>query len=260
MDIKHATQPEGSYAQGNALAELHVNMSNILVRAAHGLTLSEKRLMACCVAQLDSMRIGRRPGFDQLRVKLTALDFAETYEIDPKVAYRDMIVASDNLFKRYIRYVEDTPKGKQETKFHWVSGVKYHHGEGWVELGFSPEITPHLMLLRREYTSYKLKTTAALRSTYSWRLYELFVSVWNKKKHAAMTGELYITLDDLCRAMDVPERYKWHDTRKRAIEPAVRELADQNNLKIDWMPVKKGRAVSSLVFYFEEESQKRLDL
>jgi hypothetical protein len=116
MDIKHATQPEGSYAQGNALAELHVNMSNILVRAAHGLTLSEKRLMACCVAQLDSMRIGRRPGFDQLRVKLTALDFAETYEIDPKVAYRDMIAASDNLFKRYIRYVEDTPKGKQETK------------------------------------------------------------------------------------------------------------------------------------------------
>lgn len=260
MDIKHATQPEGSYAQGNALAELHVNMSNVLVRAAHGLTLNEKRLMACCVAQLDSMRIGKRPGFDQLRVKLTAMDFAETYEVDPKHAYREMIAASDNLFRRYIRYVEDTPKGKQETKFHWISGVKYHHGEGWIELGFSPEITPHLTLIRNQYTSYKLKTTAALRSTYSWRLYELFVSVWNKKKHAAMTGDLYIKLDDLRRAMDTPERYRFADIKRRVIVPAVKELADHHNLRIDWKPVKKGRAVSSLVFHFEEESQKRLDL
>lgn len=259
MDIKYAVKPEGSYGQGSALAELHVNMSNILVRAAHGLTLNEKRLMACCVAQIDSMRIGRRPGFDQMRVRLTAMDFAETYEVDPKVAYRDMISASENLFKRYIRYVTVTPKGDKEIKFHWVSGVVYHHGEGWIELGFSPEITPHLTLLRREYTGYKLKATAALRSVYSWRLYELFASVRNKKQ-AIMAGELYIKLDDLRRAMDVPERYRFADIKRRVITPAVKELADHHNLRIDWKPVKKGRAVSSLVFHFEEEVQGKLDI
>jgi len=260
MDIKHATQPEGKYAQSGTLANLHMNMSNVLARAAHGLTLNEKRIMACCIAQLDSVRPGVLPGFNQMKVKLTALDFAETYEVDPKVAYRNMIAASDKLFQRYIRIVVDTPKGRKETKFHWISGVTYHHGEGWVELGFSPEVTPHLTLLRREYTSYKLKMTGALRSTYSWRLYELFVSVWNQKKHKTMTGELYIRLDDFRLAMDIPERYKWSNIKQKAIQPAVRELTIHNNLRIDWKPVKKGRSVVSLVFHFEEESQQKLNL
>ena len=59
----------------------------------------------------------------------------------------------------------------------WVSGVTYHHGEGWIELGFSPEMTPHLVELSREFTSYKLKHTVALRSVYSWRLFELLALV-----------------------------------------------------------------------------------
>ncbi len=261
MDIKHSLKKEGGYAQGNHLANLHVNMSNILIKAAHGLTLNEKRIMACCIAQLDSMRIGKRPGFDQMRVKLTALDFAETYEVDTKIAYRDIITASDKLFQRYIRVISNTPKGPKEEKFHWVSGVIYHHGEGWVELGFSPEVTPHLTLLRSEYTSYKLRTTAALRSTYSWRLYELFTSVWDKRKNPSfMKGSLFIKLDDFRRAMDVPESYRWHNIRQRSIEPAIRELSNTHNLKIEWKPVKKGRSVSSLVFDFKENNQKKLDL
>lgn len=262
MDLKRTTKPEGEYGRDTQIAELHVNMSNVLARAAHGLTLTEKRLIACCVAQLDSTRIGSHPssGFNQMRVRLDAIDFAETYGIDQKIVYRDMITAADNLFNRYIRYVEQTPRGKREIKFRWVSGVVYHHGEGWIELSFSNEVAPHLTLLREKYTSYKLKNTSALRSIYSWRLYELFVSVWNRKKHRSMTGELYIKLDDLRRALDVPERYKWGNIRQRAIEPAVRELTQLHNLKIDWRPVKKGRTVHAVEFRFEEESQQRLPI
>jgi len=260
VDFAKAVKKEGVYGTTSALPELNVNMSNALAKSAHGLTLNEKRVIACCVAQLDSIRAARHPQYDQTKVILRATDFAETYDIDPKVAYRDILAASEKMFERYIRLLHKTPKGMKEIKFRWISGVTYHHGEGWIELGFSPEVTPHLTLLRREYTSYKLKTAAALRSTYSWRLYELFVSVWDKKKHPQMEGYLHIKLDDFRRAMDVPESYKWSNVSQKAIKPAVAELGELHNLKIEWTPRKKGRSVSSLSFFFEENSQAKLDI
>ena len=133
----------------------------------------------------------------------------------------------------------------------------YHHGEGWVELGFSPEVTPHLTLLRKEYTSYKLKTAAALRSVYTWRLYELLKSVSKKKQ---FEGELYINLNDFRHAMDAPQGYAWNNIKQRIIVPAVRELIEKDNFKINWKPIKKGRSVASLTFFFEEERQQRLNL
>lgn len=261
MELEGAVKKEGVYGADRKLGDLHVNMSNALTRAAHGLTLNEKRLMACCVAQLDSIRTARHPSYDQTRVKLKAEEFAETYSINPKIAYRELIAASDKLFKRHIRIMQKTPKGMKEIKFVWISGVEYHHGEGWVELGFSPEITPHLTLLRKEYTSYKLKSASALRSVYSWRLYELLVSVWNKKKHPEMEGHLHITLEDFKRAMDIPESYtRWSNMNQKAVKPAIAELANLHNLKITMTPRKKGRTVVALTFDFEVNSQAKLDI
>ena len=260
VEFAEAIEKEGGYGQDRKLGDLHVNTSNALTKAAHGFTLDEKRLMACCVAKLDSIRTARHPTYDQTKIKLTALEFAETYGTDVKSAYTQLHRASENLFKRYIRIMDKTPKGMVEIKFVWVSGVKYHHGEGWIELGFSPEVTPHLTLLRKEYTSYKLKNAAALRSIYSWRLYELFVSVWNKKKHPQMEGHLHITLEDFQRAMDVPKSYSWGNTNQRAVKPAVAELSRMYNLKIEVTQRKTGRFVTALTFDFEVNSQAKLDL
>lgn len=260
MDFAEAAEKEGAYGHDRKLGDLHVNMSNALTRAAHGLTLNEKRLMACCIAQLDSIRTARHPTYDQTRVKLKAVDFAETYGIDEKTSYRELIAASDKLFKRHIRIMDKTPKGMVEIKFVWISGVKYHHGEGWIELGFSHEVTPHLTLLRKEYTSYKLKNAAALRSMYSWRLYELFVSVWNKKNHPEMKGCLHIKMEDFRRAMDVPKAYeRWSNMNQKAVKPAIAELSNLHNLKITMTPRKKSRTVVALTFDFEVNSQAKLD-
>lgn len=250
-------QKEGKYAQSKSLDNLHVNMSNTLIKAAHGLTLNEKRLLACCIAKIDSMRIGSRPGFEQMRVKLTVAEYLDIYGTDSKIAYRDMISASDNLFSRYIRINTKTPKGDKEIKFRWISGVIYHHGEGWIELGFSPEVTPHLTLLREQYTSYKLKSAAAIRSIYSWRLFELLKSVAKKNR---MEGKLLIMLDDFKRAMDTPDNYTWNNVRQRCVLPATKELKEKDNLKIDWSTRKKGRSVISLSFDFKENEQMNLSL
>jgi len=225
--------------------ELNVNMSNALVRAAQGLTLPEKRVVSVCVAKMDSVR----PASGRYLFKLTAQEFAETFDVDADTAYEQMQFAGDHLMKRIASTFEDGRRGKIEHKWVWVSGVTYHRGEGWMELGFSHEMTPHLTLLRQQFTSYKLKQASDLRSIYSWRLFELLMQF-------KTTGVLHIDIDEFCHAVEAPDsaRKDFAQLRKRIIEPAVAELKAKNGMDIEWTAKKPGgRKITSLEFIFQKQ-------
>lgn len=236
------------------LNELQVNMSNALTRSAHSLSLAEKRIVAACIAKTDQM-----PNMTQVRqrgawlVRLSAADYAETFDVDLNTAYEQLQGASENLFNRYIRTTRKTRKGIEEYKFRWVGGVRYHKGEGWVELDWWHEVVPHLFGMRREFTSYKLKQASALRSKHSWRLFELLQS-WRKN------GRYQPTIEEFCLAMDVPESYKkdFRSIRIRVIEPAVSELTEKNNMLITWDVQRAGRKVIALDFKFRDNPQNSL--
>lgn len=122
-EIEKHTVPEGTYANDKLLGELHVNMSNILIRAAHGLNLVEKRIISVGVAKIDSMRIGTHGDFNQMMVRLDATVYGEEYGVDMKNAYAELRRASESLFEKYISIPKQTPNGLKEHKFRWVSGV-----------------------------------------------------------------------------------------------------------------------------------------
>lgn len=240
--------------QDQQLEELQVNMSNALTRSAHSLSLSEKRIVAACIAKTDQM-----PNMAQVRqrgawlVRLSAADYAETFGVNMNTAYEQLKGASENLFTRYIRTERKGRKGMIEYKFRWVGGVRYHEGEGWVELDWWHEVVPHLCGLRSEFTSYKLKQASALRSAYSWRLFEVLQS-WQG------TGRYQPSIEDFCLAMDVPESYKkdFKSIRIRVIEPAISELIQKNNMVITWTPQRAGRKVIGLDFKFGQNPQHSL--
>jgi plasmid replication initiation protein len=236
------------------VSEKSVNMSNALIRAAHSLSLSEKRLICACISKIDSLPSGApivRNG--AWTVRLSAAEYAETFEVDLNTAYEQLRDASENLFNRYIRTMHETRQGLKEKKFRWVGGVEYHKGEGWVELHWWHEVVPHLYGLRKEFTSYKLRQAAALRSSYSWRLFECFQS-WKS------TGYYMPAIADFHLAMDVPKSciVDFKALRVRVIEPAVKELREKNGLEIEWDVRRAGRKVVGLEFRFKPDPQTKL--
>lgn len=236
------------------LAQLQVNMSNALARSAHSLNLSEKRIIAACIAKTDQM-----PNMEKVQqrgawlVRLSAADYAETFGVDLDTAYTQLQSASKNLFRRYIRTTRNTRKGVEVYECRWVGGVRYHKGEGWVELDWWHEVVPHLFNLKGDFTKYKLKQASALRSAYSWRLFELMQS-WQD------TGLYQTSIEDFCTAMEVPESYQknFRETRRRVIEPAVQELIEKNNMLITWTTQNAGRKVIGLEFKFKPNPQQSL--
>lgn len=234
--------------------EGEINMSRVLVKAAHGLNLSQKRLIMYAVSKLHPH--SKQP--QQLVIKINALDYAEEMNVlESKNFYRDLHDAADNLFNRYISIAYDTPTGRKIEKIHWVSSATYHAGEGWVELRFSPEVSPYLSMLKDgNHINYKLQLAVDLRSVYAWRLLELLMQ-WKD------TNQLFIKLEDFRHALEVPKTYRYTDIRITCIEKPIKELRKKAGIDIHWKAIKdknNRRRVGSLEFTWKDVEQLEMKL
>lgn len=236
-----------------------VTMSNALTRGAHGLTLAEKRIVASAVSKLDSRRI--LPPGEVPRTRITATEYAETFEVDLNTAYDQLQDAAKQLYKRSITFYEPAHKrnGKPlpptRVQMRWVGSVKYQDGEGWVELAWWPDLLRHLTGLQRQFTTYQLQQASALRSAYSWKLLELLMRFES-------TGWAEYTIEDFAASMDATEKQRenFANIRRKIIEPAVKELTEKDGWLIQWQPIKAGRKVKALRFTFMRDPQGQLPL
>ena len=236
--------------------ERYVTMANALVRAAQGLSLSEKRLMMTAVSMLDS-KAAPKPG-ECPCVKISAMEYAETFGVDPTTAYEQLRDGAANLYRRSIQFFEPDYKRKGEplkvtVQMRWVGEVKYHEKEGWVELNFWHKVVPLLTNLRKQFTSYKLQQASSLRSIYSWRLLELLTRF-------EANGWAEYSVDDFGKSMDASEKQmaNFAKLRTKIIEPAVAELIEKDNWLIQWRTIKAGRKVVRLRFDFQRNPQGKL--
>ena len=253
---QHAVENYQVQNLGRPAGERWVTMSNALTRAGHGLTLSEKRIIACAISKLDS-RKAYQPGMEAT-TRISAHEYAETFQVDLKTAYEQLQDAARQLYSRSITFYEPSSrrKGKDisltKVQVRWVGMVKYQKGEGWVELEWFHKLLPQLVGLKKHFTSYQLAQASALRSTYSWRLLELLMRFEG-------TGWAEYTMEDFRVSMDAPPSLSdFAQVKRRIIEPAVKELTQKDGWRLSWKPIKAGRKVVAVRFEFKRDEQMRL--
>lgn len=239
--------------------ERWVTMSNALTRAGQGLTLAEKRIVMAAVSKLDSSRV-LAPG-EVPTTRITATEYAEMFGVDLNTAYDQLQNAAKQLYQRSITFYEAShrrngkPLPPTRVSMRWVGQIHYQEGEGWVELYWWPKLLPHLMGIRKQFTTYQLQQASALRSVYSWRLLELLARFKS-------TGRAEYTIEDFCASMDATEKQRenFANIRRKMIEPAVKELTEKDGWLIQWQPIKAGRKVKALRFDFMRNPQGSLPL
>lgn len=228
-----------------------ITMSNALTRAGHGLTLAEKRIVFIAVAKMDSRK--PLPPDQAIYIsKITAAEYAELAECNMRTAYEALQDATKTLYRRSISFFEPSYKRNGDlvkVQMRWVGEVKYHDGEGWVELYWWPNLLPHLTGLRKQFTSYQLKQASALRSGYSWKLLELLMRFES-------TGWAEYDIDDFAVSMDATDKQRanFNNIKRRIIEPAVKELQEKDGWKIQWQPINAGRRVKAVRFDFSRQA------
>ena len=152
-------------------ADRWVNMTNALSRAGHGLSLAEKRLVFLAIARMNSSR--DLPQKVSLCSRVTAMEYAEAFDVEPHTAYEALRDAARHLFERKISFYQSMRRRRpaKPTLVHmrWVYRAHYQEGEGWVGIFWSPDLMPHLTGLKQQFTRYQLQQATALRSVHSWQ-------------------------------------------------------------------------------------------
>lgn len=228
----------------HGLRNKNVVIGNQIVRSHQSLNLSEKRILTAAIAKMSN-KTGP--------VKITAQEYADTFNLPIKQAYEQLKKASANIFNRYLSFSISDSQEKNQThwKVRWLSSYAYQDGEGYLILNFNSEIAPYLLDMSEHFTQYKLREACDLRSSHSWRMLELIQQMRGKKTD----GWLDIGIDDFHHAMESKESYRknFNNLRKYVIEPAIKELQEKRNWHIEWKPLKEsGRRVSKLSFRITE--------
>lgn len=250
--LQHSAEGYDAADIARPAGERWVTMSNALIRAAHGLTLGEKRVIAWAVSTLDSRQI-LKPG-EVPTTRISAMEYAKEFEVDIDTAYIQLQGAAKSLYNRSITFYEPAHKrnGKPlpptKVQMRWVGEARYQAGEGWIELAWWPKLLPQLTGLRKQFTSYQLQQASALRSVYSWRLLELLTRFKS-------TGKAEYTIEDFATSMEATEKQRadFNNIKRRMIEPAVKELTEKDGWLIQWEPIKAGRKVKSVRFIFSRK-------
>ena len=229
---------------------LEVVKSNKVVEASYKLSLYEQRILLACIAQIHS----KEELLESCRFEISATDIFNLAELDNKnKVYQLLKQATEKLADRWVIINDpepDNPKTKTR-KTRWINAIDYQPGEGKVILYFPSSISPYLSQLTREFTRYKLKYVTKFKSTYSIRLYELFVQ-W------LSVGKRELEVDWLKKQLQVETNYpRVGDFKNRVIDVAVNEINQHSNIWVKYTQRKAGRTITHFLFTFGEKEPKK---
>ena len=221
---------------------LIVSKGNHLIEATYRLSLAEQRLLLLTIARLDSRTL-LQPGICHI---ITATEISHSYDISRDHAYDLLIDVAERLYERSIVIHCPDPDRPEVTvlRTRWVSGIRYIPSRGAIELVFAPTILPFLSQLRREFSSYRLEHIAPMTSIYAIRLYELLVQ-WRD------SGTRTVEIDWLRERFELGDKYpSIRDLKARVLHPAIAQINAHSDLWLKCEQIKRGRAVTTLIFTF----------
>ena len=225
-----------------------VTMKNILTRAAQNLSLAEKRIITLGISKIDARQSKTVYKNEKKRtITITANEYQTIANLKHKLnAYRELQTGTEKIGKKQLTIKKETLQGKEITRINWVEQATYIQGKGIIKICFTNKIMPYLCAIENRFTTYKINETANIKSVYTWRLMEFFIS-WSKEKE----GQRTISIKEIKEMLEIPNSYETGGTIARIIKPAIDEL-EKRNWKIKFKTEKTGRKISHITFLWRK--------
>ena len=233
------------------MSEDLVVKSNALIQASYSLTLAEQHVILSAITQV------RRDEkiTDEVFYTVTANALSDVSGFKSKHEYETLKEAGERLWGRTL-VVHEKPNGEGYTtaktrKMRWVQEAVYHDDTGAIQLRFSKPILPYLTALSSEFSQYKFKHIANMKSRYGIRLYELLIQ-WRT------AGEREVEIDWLRQTWGLDGKYpSICDLKKRVLDPAINDINAYSNLSVTCVQRKTGRKVTHFQFKFEPKIKRK---
>ena len=213
--------------------------------------------METLVSQLHPLRTDNQ--FQE--IELTALTYSQAFNVDAKIAYRDLEKAVAGLMKQVISVAGE---GVEDDRidFTLMARARYRKQKGKIICTFNPLVVPHLVGMSKKFTKYPLSQAVEFTSSYTWRFYELLMS-WAKPKaetNGLIAGWLTVEVDELRGMLGVPKSYSWSKLETQILNTIQAELKQKANIQMNIERKKTSRKITHLYIEFIENEQQNLPL
>lgn len=213
-----------------------IYQSNKLIESSYTLTVIEQKL----IRLLASMIKKDDDEFTEYEFKTKEL--IKILNTSDSRFYRDIDNITDLVMQRIIK-IKDKATGSWE-KYHWVDTAKY--SKGILKLKIHRDLKPFYLSLDW-YSKYQLKNIMQFKSTYSFRLYELF-------KQYQSIGSRILTIEELRLILDIGKTQysKYANLKQKVLNIAIKEINVNTDLCIEIKEMKNVRKVVSIKFSIKE--------
>ena len=208
--------------------------SNELTGSYYKLNLTSQKLVCIFISLLNSKE---RQTQNFYRVSLRELVYL--LDIDKSNDAQNIIVnAIRELNRNDMIYLGN------KTWCSWLASFKIGM-DGIVEFEFPEKLKPHLFELKHKFTAYRLGHIREMKTVKSIRVYELLKMHEKKGKWTVSIEELKKLLD-----INITAYPKWHDFKKRIVDPANLEIRTFTEIQFSYRQIKakKSKKVEALEF------------
>ncbi|MFU0265241.1 replication initiation protein RepM, partial [Acinetobacter baumannii] len=219
--------------------------SNQVIEASYRLSVVEQRVVLSAIAKIPKMC-----EVSDDEIYTVSIQDLQALGVHEKTAYRDLKEAVNRLYERSISLVID----EKLIKMRWVQRIEFTENQSIVALRFSKDILPFISNVKANFTQYMLSEVAKMQGAYSVRIYELLTQYKS-------AGERSIAIDDLRIMLDLGSRYKTTGNLIAwVIDPSIKEINEQSDLKVTAIPQKTGRKFTHIKFTIKQKQKpKTLD-
>ena len=127
----------------------------------------------------------------------------------------------------------------------WLSKARINKGSGRITVKLDEDIQKYVVGLFDNFTQYELLSTLPMKSSYSFRIYELLKSYAWTKHHT-------FDIDDLKSKLTATNYVNFKDFRKYVLEIATKEINLYTDIEVNWEPITKGRKVIQVSFEIKQ--------
>lgn len=209
-----------------------VYQSNKLIESSYTLTVIEQKLIRLLASMI------KKDDEDFKEYKFKTKELIKILNTSDSRFYRDIDNITDLVMQRIIK-INDKETGAWE-KYHWVDTAKYN--KGVLTLKIHRDLKPFYLSLDW-YSKYQLKNIMQFKSTYSFRLYELF-------KQYQSIGSRILAIEELRLILDIGKKQytKYANLKQKVLTIAIKEINENTDLAVEYKEIKNVRKVESIKF------------
>lgn len=212
--------------------------SNALVPILSSLSLNELRFLAFCMSKLPR-ELGAFP-----HVTARATELADIYEISTDSVYYLVESLTIKINSKPLKLETATTR----TILFWFSSVSYILGEATFTFKFNDELKPHLLQLRDNFTSYRIRDVYQFKAASSWHIYEVL------RQYKAI-GIRKFELDEFKALIGVQGKYsRFSNFKQKILDPAIEDINALSDLYVEYEIERRGLIASRINFFLRDNT------